>query len=222
MTEVRNQQLHLNLDQTSKSSPQESLLIFLGDNLLDYKTLLFEHLFPLVRSSLIDQDSMLNLVEDVSSNSGRINRENLKMVSNALPLCKRFVNQLNCTRLLRELFVKVVQELRANNVETAKFFADKLVTLTDHAAIAVYLLGEVYFQAGEYTKVNYLFHKNNLLLVDENFLDLTAKSLLKLAKYEQCLKIAGNAPKIELYNPEGNAYKLLEGHILNFKVVNSD
>ena len=203
MTEVRNPKLNLDFDQQSNSNLDKSLLIFLGDNLLDYKTLLFEHLFPLVRSSLLSDDHMLDLLQDVSNTPITINRQNLEMVSNALPLCKRFVAQLNSNRLLRQLFVKVVEELRANNMETAKFFADKLVTLTDHAAIAVYLLGEVFFLSGEYTKVNYLFHKNNLLLVDENFLDLTAKSLLKLNKYEQCLKIAGNSPKITLYNPEG-------------------
>jgi predicted Zn-dependent protease len=183
--------------------PDKSTLIFLANNTLDYKTLLFEYLFPLVRASLKTKGTLLSLLEKQPSASYMINRTNFEMISNALPLCKRFVSLLNSKMVLREMFVKVVEELRANNLETAQFFADKLVTLTNHAAISVYLLAEVYFRAGKFTKVNYLFHKNDLLFGDENFLDLTARSLLRLKKYEQCLKIAGNSPKITLYNQEG-------------------
>jgi predicted Zn-dependent protease len=182
---------------------EHSMIHFLNSNMLDYRTLLFENLFPLVRASLANKDNILDLLNQSSKASFSITQNHLKMISNALPLCKRFVAQLNANNLLRQLFVKVVEELRANNTETANFFADKLVTLTDHAALAVYLLGEVLFRSGKFTKVNYLFHKNNLLFVDENFLDLTARSLLKLKKYDQCLKIVNNSPKISLYNPEG-------------------
>lgn len=191
------------LNLQNRPKVDDSVLVFLCENMLDYKTLLLEHLFPLVRSSLSRQVNLISLLGSSAGNSFSISQQNLKMVNDALPLCKRFLAQLDSNQLLRQLFVKVAEELRANNTETAQFFADKLVTLTDHAALAVFLLGEVLFRAGEYTKVNYLFHKNNLLLVDENFLDLTARSLLKLKKYDQCLKIINNAPKIELYNREG-------------------
>lgn len=221
MTEVKNPHLQLDFEQQNKPTLHQSSSLFLGDNLLDYKTLLFEHLFPLVRKSLLKQDSMLNLLQDVSSPLS-INRQNLKDVSDYLPLCKRFVNQLNGNRFLKQLFVKVVEELRVNNVETAEFFADKLVTLTDHAAIAVYLLGEVYFQAGEFTKVNYLFHKNNLIKSDENFINLTAKSLLKLGKYEHCLKIVKNPPEIQLYNANSKNKKISEKPTQNSKAASSE
>ena len=195
----------------------ESLLLFLSENTLDYKTLLLEHLFPLVRESLKRKGGLLdNLPENTFSQA------HLDMISNALPLCKRFVSLLNSKKMLREMFVKIVEELRANNLETARFFADKLVTLTNHAAISIYLLAEVLFQAGKFTKVNYVFHKNDLLFADENFLDLTARSLLKLKKYEQCLKILGNAPKASLYKPEGNLTQHSREPTPNSKAASSD
>jgi hypothetical protein len=209
-------------DTPNNQKLDHSMLIFLTNNMLDYKTILFEHLFPLVRASLANKNNILDLLNHSSETTFSITQNNLKMISNALPLCKRFVAQLNSNLLLRQLFVKVVEELRANNTQTAEFFADKLVTLTDHAALAVYLLGEVLFRSGECTKVNYLFHKNNLLFVDENFLDLTARSLLRLKKFDQCLKIVNNSPKISLYNTEGKSNELFEEHLTIFRVPSSN
>lgn len=56
------------------------------------------------------------------------------------------------------------------------FYAEKLNTLLKDNIIAIYLLGECYFLNRDYVKVNYLFHKNELMDHDENFLLLGAKS----------------------------------------------
>lgn len=60
------------------------------------------------------------------------------------------------------------------------FLAERLVTLTNNDPIATFILAECYYQLGDYVKVNYVLHKNNFVLIDENFLLITLRSLYKL------------------------------------------
>lgn len=76
------------------------------------------------------------------------------------------------------IFQKIIEFYSQNRPYDAIFFSEKLAFLLDSNIIAVYLLGECYYLNGDYVKVNYLFHKGDLLDYNENFVLLGAKSFL--------------------------------------------
>lgn len=46
--------------------------------------------------------------------------------------------------------------------------------------MAVYILAEAYYQMEDFVKVNFVLHKNGLVLRDENFLLLSIRSLKRI------------------------------------------
>ena len=159
---------------------------------LDYKTILFEYLVPHVKR-----------LQNKDSNN---DNSELKKISQLFPLCKDFMIQLSNNNLLQWMFLKVTEEMLGKNYSNAIFFADKMISMSDHAPVAVYLLGEALFSDYQMTKVNYLFHKSNLLLVNENFRDLSARSFYSLEKFDQCLKVLSAPLKTSLYSSESKYF----------------
>lgn len=96
-----------------------------------------------------------------------------------------------------------MDELHFHNVDNAVFHADKLVTLTQQAPLAIYLLAEAFYVKGDFIQITYLFHKHNLLFQNENFKSLSALSYLKLKNYEKCLKVLTTPLKNALYSQNG-------------------
>ena len=62
--------------------------------------------------------------------------------------------------------------------------SEKLKTMLNEDPLAIYLLAECYFTDLNFVKVNYLFQKNDLINLDENFVILSAKSWIASKNYE--------------------------------------
>lgn len=88
-------------------------------------------------------------------------------------------NEVNLT-----IFTRIIELHLNNQLPDSIFLAEKLKTLLDEDPIAIYLLAECYFSDKNFVKVNYLFQKNELISLDENYVILSAKSWIASQNYE--------------------------------------
>ena len=98
---------------------------------------------------------------------------------------KQFCTKIKNSEDLSSIYVRAVDTYMIGSAEDSIFLADKLCTLLNDNVIAVYFLAECYYLQKDYVKVNFLFHKYNLLNYDENFLLLGLKSLKAINQLEQ-------------------------------------
>lgn len=138
-------------------------------------------------------------------------KNNLKINKDIPLILSDFITKISKNKIYISIFLKMIDNYLLNSPSNAIFFAEKLLTLLDHHKISVYLLSECYFLEGDFVKVNFLFHKYMLTTLNENYLILAAKSLIKIKKYEQAIKTLN----FELTEPlndsdfEGEKYYLL-------------
>ncbi len=95
------------------------------------------------------------------------------------PELKTLHEMLSNNPVIQRLFNTVMENYQAHAYKDALFFIDKLMTLTKNHASITYLLGECYFQNGDYKKVHSLFSKHNLINYNQEYQLLTVRSLVK-------------------------------------------
>jgi len=105
------------------------------------------------------------------------------------------------TKLFDLDFLKTTVErlLKLEQVESARFFADKLVTLTHGNTDAIYMLARCYYLGGEYGRVLHLLRRHKLLdkpMLENGqlkFLHLATLCQFKTKKYEDGLQLLGDS-----------------------------
>ena len=96
----------------------------------------------------------------------------------------RFNKKIQENEVNLKIFTKTVELYLNNWLEEAVFMSEKLKTMLNEDPLAIYLLAECYFTDLNFVKVNYLFQKNDLINLDENFVILSAKSWIASKNYE--------------------------------------
>ena len=140
----------------------------------NYKTLIFQNLYAYLKSNQpIDADD---------------------------PLIDELLALLLESPPNREIFISIIDFHLRYDSDNAIFYANKLASLTNNNPLIVYLLGECYFQSGDYSKVNYIFQQNNLLEENLNYVNLAAKGFIKINQFENALKVLNSEYKTDLNN----------------------
>lgn len=74
---------------------------------------------------------------------------------------------------------------------SAVFFADKLVTLSEHNPADVYLLAQSYYLSSQFRRALHLLRHENLLSASLRFKYLAAKCLGQVQEWDECLTVLG-------------------------------
>lgn len=97
-----------------------------------------------------------------------------------IPEIRSFNELLTNNNCLKRIYSLVVENIQCQSYKDAIFYVEKLLNLTNGHPLAVYLLGECYYQNNDFKKVHSLFSKYRLLNYNQNFQILAARSLVHL------------------------------------------
>ncbi|RMZ56557.1 hypothetical protein APUTEX25_001404 [Auxenochlorella protothecoides] len=92
---------------------------------------------------------------------------------------------------LRQLRSLVHDCLAKHMYDAAVFFADKLVTLTDHAPAEVYTLAQGFYCSGQHRRCLHLLRTTQLLDKDVRIRYLAARCMLASGELDECLELLG-------------------------------
>eukprot|EP00897_Mesotaenium_endlicherianum_P010380 jgi/Mesen1/9370/ME000610S08680 len=93
----------------------------------------------------------------------------------------------------------VIRDSLAKHLHSsAIFFADKLVTLSEHTPDDIYLLAQSYYLGQHYKRALHLLRQENLLTAGQRFQYLAAKCLEAVKEWDECLLILGDDVQSEV------------------------
>lgn len=95
-----------------------------------------------------------------------------------LPEIRTFNELLANNSCLKRIYSLIIDNIQCQSYKDAIFYVEKLINLTNGHQLAVYMLGECYYQNDDFKKVHSLFSKYKLLNYNQNFQILAARSLV--------------------------------------------
>lgn len=124
-----------------------------------------------------------------------------------------FFQLLAQSPILRKLFLLIVENYLLVRTKDSLFFSEKLSTFTANHPVSVFLQVECHFQERDFVKANYLLEKYSLWDLDENFLILSAKSLIESKNHELVLQKLSKPVRFPTENPS------LEGEVVSLRGI---
>ena len=100
-----------------------------------------------------------------------------------------------------ELWELATSHFSRRAYESASFFADKLITLSNKSEFEqIYLLGCCYYHNKEYPRVYHLLQKHNFLNHSLQSQVLAAQSMIAAKNYQECIKILTEPAQVQSDN----------------------